>query len=59
MRDYDAIVAQILALLQQETGEQCGWGHHRSARRRNLLKISLQGRMYVYKRLSTKSFHGV
>jgi hypothetical protein len=24
MRDYDAIVAQILVLLQQETGEQGG-----------------------------------
>ena len=26
MRGYGAIVAQILTLLQQETGEQCGWG---------------------------------
>jgi hypothetical protein len=26
MMDYDTIVAQILALFQQETGEQCGWG---------------------------------
>jgi hypothetical protein len=31
MMDYDAILAQMLALLHQETGEQCGWGHHRSA----------------------------
>jgi hypothetical protein len=26
MMDYEAIVAQVLALLQQETGEQCCWG---------------------------------
>jgi hypothetical protein len=26
MMDYDVIVAQVLALLQQETGEQCCWG---------------------------------
>jgi hypothetical protein len=48
MMDYDAILAQVLALLQQETGEQCGWGHHRSAMRRALLlSISLQCSMYV------------
>ncbi len=39
--DYDAMVTQILALLHQETGAQCGWGHHRRARRRHLpLSIS-------------------
>jgi hypothetical protein len=26
MMDYDAIMAQVPALLQQETGEQCGGG---------------------------------
>jgi hypothetical protein len=48
MMDYDAIVAQVLALLQLETGEQYGWGHHRSAMRRDLLlSIALQCSMYV------------
>jgi hypothetical protein len=37
--DYDAFVVQILALFQQETGEQCGWEHHRSAMRRNLIPM--------------------
>jgi hypothetical protein len=26
MMDYEAIVVQVLALLQHETGEQCCWG---------------------------------
>jgi hypothetical protein len=33
--------------------------HHRSARRKNLLVIPLQGRIYIYKRLSIKNFRGI
>jgi hypothetical protein len=41
--DYDALLAEVLALLQQETSEQCGGEHRLSAGRRELpLSISLQ-----------------
>src|SRR5262245_3193770 len=59
MRDYEALLIQALALLQQETSEQCYGRHRISVGRRYLLKMSLQCRMHVYKRLSIKSFHGV
>jgi hypothetical protein len=43
MMDDDTIVAQVLALLQQETVAPCDGGHYISAMRRNLpLSISLQ-----------------
>jgi hypothetical protein len=59
MMDDDAILTEVLALLQQETGEQCYGRRRISTGIRNLLKIPLQCRMHVYKPLSGKSFHGV
>jgi len=47
--DYDALLAEVLALLQQETGEQCCGRHHISAVRRHFLKISLQGWMCMFR----------
>ncbi len=41
--DYDALLAEVLALLQQETSEQCCGEHCLSGGRRDLpLSISLQ-----------------
>ena len=57
--DDDAILAEVPALLQWETGEQYCGRHHISAGRRHLLKIRLQCRMHVCKRLSAKRFHEV
>ena len=57
--DYDALLTEVLALLQWKTGEQYCGRHHISAGRRHLLKIRLQCRMHVYKRLSVKRFHEV
>jgi hypothetical protein len=43
MLDYNAIMAQVLALLQQGTGAPCDGGHYERAMHRNLpLRMSLQ-----------------
>jgi hypothetical protein len=43
MMDDDTIVAQVLALLRQETGAPCDGVHYERAMRRNLpLRMSLQ-----------------
>jgi len=57
--DCNALLTEVLALLQQETSEQCYGRHRICVGIRHRLKISLQCRMPVCKRLSVKSFHGV
>jgi hypothetical protein len=53
------MLAEVLALLQRETGE-LGEGNRIGAGRKNLpLSISLQYRMCVSNPSSMKSFHGV
>jgi hypothetical protein len=60
MMDDDATVTRILALLHQETGAPCGWGHHRSARRRHLrLSISRACSMCLPNPWQGKNFHEV
>jgi hypothetical protein len=48
MMDYDTIVAQVLALLQQQTGAPCDGRHYESAMRRHLPRspIAVFTRMY-------------
>jgi hypothetical protein len=58
--DYDAIVAQVLALLQQETGEQCGWGVSRKRQAKESPAEHIPTMPDVCSNpLGMKSFHGI
>jgi hypothetical protein len=58
VRDYEAILAEVLACLQQLETDESLWGASHRRREQGLpSNISLHGRTYIHNQLSVKHLH--